>query len=582
MTPRGLLTELVRREWKALAAGCVLAAVLAAADVALPRFIGQGLDAAMGGGAGLIHLGILAAACLVVRFVAGWVQTTVLQRAGLRLVADLRSRVAGHLLRLDAPYLESEPVGRLVTRASDDVAAIGESLAGVVVQLLRDVAVMIAVIVLLFTIDLRLALAVTAVLPVVAVVALAFQARSRAAFRAVRAASAEVNATAQERLSAVRTVQACVQEERCDADLAAANARDLEAQLHQVRTFAVFMPLMGFAGMAAGALVLWLGGLRVAEHHLSLGTLVTILAWVELLFGPVRDLAEKGHMLQGAVAAAERVVGILGRPAEGRGGDAVPPRQGVVEFRQVWFAYPGADGVPAADRDDAAWVLRDVSFAIAPGEQIAVVGPTGAGKSTLVGLLLRLHDPQRGAILVDGVDVRAWDRQALRRRLAPVLQDCLLLAGTIGGNLAVAGAPADPRALEAVGAGAILDRLGGLDAPVAARGANLSAGERQLVALARCAAADPAVVVLDEATAALDSATERDVQQATARTLAGRSALIIAHRLATVRHVHRIVVLAAGSVVEHGSHDGLMAAGGTYAEMVRLGGLGHAPSVQSG
>jgi ATP-binding cassette subfamily B protein len=510
---------------------------------------------------------LLAAAmigALVLRFACTAWLSWMLQATGQRIIADLRRAVVARLLRLPAAAYDRESVGRLVTRATNDVGAVNELFTSVIVVVVRDVLLIVGGIALLLAIEWRLALVVIGCAPLVLAVAWAFRKRARDNFRDVRAALARLNGFLAESLAGWRTVQACAQEERMHARFQELNLGEFRVGLRQVVLNGWFMPLLGFTGAATAAAVLWAGGHGVSAGWLTLGGLVAFLGYVEIAFGPIRELAEKHNLTQAAVAAGERIFQILDRDPEEPGGDRAPAALGGIALQEVWFRYD----------EDAPWAVAGVTLAIAPGEQVALVGATGSGKSTIAGLLLRLHDPQRGRIVLgDGTPLASCRRAWLRTRIATVQQEVHLFAGTVVENVALfADLPREriAAALAAVGADAVVARLpGGLDHRLSERGAGLSSGERQLLALARAVAHDPELLILDEATAHIDSASEQIVQQGIARLLAGRSALVVAHRPSTVRRCHRIVVLHHGRIAEEGDHDSLLARGGLYADLHR-------------
>jgi len=543
-----------------------LALAATACELALPWITKTVIDRAIAAGDArlLAQLAWAMAGLMLARFAISSGLSWLLQSTGQRIVADLRASVVARLLRLSSAAYDREPVGRLVTRATNDVAAVNDLFTGVIIAVVRDVLLIVGGLALLLVLEWRLALVVIGCAPLVLAVAWTFRKRMRDTFRDIRTALARLNAFLAESLAGWRTVQACAQEERMHTRFQELNLAEFAIGLRMIHLSGWFMPLLGFTGAAAAAIVLWVGGNGVVGGWLTLGGLVAFLGYIELAFGPIRELAEKHNLTQAAVAAGERIYQVLDRPLEDDGGTE-PPRLGGIAFDDVWFRYA----------DDAPWALAGASFAIAPGEHVALVGATGSGKTTAAGLLLRLHDPQRGAIrLADGATLAACRRRWLRQRIATVQQDVHLFAGTVAENIAMfAPLPREriQAALDTVGAGELVARLpGGLDHRLSERGAGLSSGERQLLALARAVAHDPELLILDEATAHIDSASERIVQQGLERLFAGRSALIIAHRLSTVRRCHRIVVLRHGEVAEQGTHDALLERGGLYADLHRL------------
>ena len=365
---------------------------------------------------------------LVVNMCLGWF----LRSTGQRVVTDLRRQVVDHVLRLPAAAYDREPVGRLVTRATNDVAAVEELFSVVIITVVKDVLLLCGGLTLLFVLDWRLAAIVTACMPLVIGVSWAFRRRIRDVLREVRAKVSKINAFLAESLSGWRTVQACAQEGWMRERFNAINNEEFHVGLRQMYLFSLFMPLVAFSGVVCAALVLWFGGGGVHAGWLTLGGLVAFLAYVELAFAPIRDLAEKHSLTQAAVAAGERLFRLLDQPREADGGDNQPARIGTVVFSDVWFRYPARAG-----ESELPWVLQGVSFTIAPGERIALVGATGSGKSTIAGLMLRFHDPERGTITLAGVDLRGCDRRWLRNRVASVTQDVHLYAGTVADNIAL-------------------------------------------------------------------------------------------------------------------------------------------------
>lgn len=494
---------------------------------------------------------------LLVRFLFTYGQVYTIQYAGQRILYDMRRAVFGHLLRLPMSYLDQQPVGRLVTRATNDVAAINEVFTQVLVRLLQDLLMIAGVLGIMFHLNPRLALLLLALTPFILVLAFWFRKRAREAYSAARRILARINAYIAESLSGMTIIQLFRQEKRSMEAFADINLRFFRAQMRSITVYGVFGPVISVMQNVALALLIWYGGREVLAGAFTLGALVAFTSYIRMLFQPMVNLSEQYNILQAAMVAAERIFGILDEPTEPTGTRTLPVLQGEIEFRNVWFAYSDED-----------WVLKDVSFKVAPGERVAIVGPTGAGKTTVVGLILGFYRPQRGEILVDGVNLAELDLHDYRRKLALVPQEVFLFSGDVAENIRMWDGVVPPevaeQAAKAVGVHDHLVRLpDGYGTQVKERGVRLSVGERQLLSLARAVAAEPKLIVLDEATANIDSQTEAQVQQALERVLAGRTSIAIAHRLSTIRNADRVLVI----------HEGKLAEQGTLAELLAKKGL---------
>ena len=516
---------------------------------------------------GTLFLGVVLASAVL-----QYVQMVLMATTGQAAMRDLRADVFRHLQSLHLGFFDGYPVGRLVTRATSDVDNVAEMFSQGIVALLTDVLKMVGFAVALFLVDARLALATFSVVPFLGAAAWLFRLKVRDAFRATRVLLARINATIQETVTGMKVVQLFLREDRNLRDFARLNAEHRDAWLQSIRYDAALFSVVEFAGGITVAILLWWGS-GVATP----GTLFVFIQWMRRFFLPLRDLSAKYSVMQSSMASVERIVQLLDRepgivdPAPGR---AVEPAgdggaRGEVEFQDVWFSYQGE---PARPED---WVLRGVSFRVAPGERVAFVGSTGAGKTTIIKLLTRLYEVGRGRILLDGVDLRALPQRALRRRVATVLQDVFLFSGTIADNVALERpdlGPADvERAARAVELHPFVEALPEAYATrLRERGSNLSAGQRQLLSFARALAHGADVLVLDEATSSIDSETEAAVQRGIHALMQGKTALVIAHRLSTIEDVDRIYVLHHGKIVEVGSHGSLLAAGGLYARLHRL------------
>ncbi|HEV2281542.1 MAG TPA: ABC transporter ATP-binding protein [bacterium] len=572
--------------------------VASLADLAGPTLYRLGIDryiappGARGTGAdfrGLAGLAAVYLAVLALGFGARWAQSYLMQAVGQRVMADLRAQMVAHLQALSMSFFSRTPVGRLVTRVTNDVDALNELITSGAVAIFGDVFTMIGILAIMLWMNWRLALAAFAVLPVVYVITERFRLRSREAYRAVRTRLARINAYLNEQITGMTVTQLFTQEPGRLRAFDELNAAHLDASLASTRNFSQFYPAIQLVGALGVALLLWYGGGQIARGVATLGVLVAAIQYAERFFDPLRDLADKFNIFQAAMASSERIFRVLDEPAAVRDAadpSPVPGMRGDIVFRNVWFSYQD-DGAPAAApvsagpaagrrADEPAWALRGVSFTIRAGERVAIVGHTGAGKTSIINLLTRFYDPQRGEVLVDGTDVRRYPQRELRRHVGLVLQDVFLFSGTIAdnirlGNAAISDADVQ-RAAEQTGAARFIEALPrGYATELRERGAGLSSGQKQLIAFARALAAQPEILlILDEATSSVDAETEVLIQRAMTAALRERTAIVIAHRLSTVRHVDRILVLHKGRVAEEGTHDALLARDGIYAKLYRL------------
>jgi len=534
----------------------------------------------------ILMLGLALAAAQVAEFGLEYGQTVLTAYIGQRVMVDLRLEIFTKLQHLPIPFYDRNPVGRLMTRVTSDVETLNDLFTGGVVALFGDVFTLLVIMIWMLAVDLRLALVSFAVIPLVFGAARLFQSTVRRAYRDIRVKLARINAFLQEHLTGMRVVQLFGREAQSAARFEQVNRAHLVANLESIVAYALFFPAVEVLTSVALASILLYGGGRVLDHTLTVGILAAFLQLARRFFRPLQDLSEKYNIVQSAMASSERVFRLLDTPETVRDPErpvALPsPVRGTVAFEHVWFRYPAADGKPRGD--DEGWVLRDVSFEARPGETVAIVGHTGAGKTTIINLLLRFYDVERGRITVDGVDVRDLAQHDLRGLIGLVQQDVFLFTGDLSHNIRLGTALPDS-AVEAaarrVGAHRFIERLpDGYAHRLGERGQNVSVGERQLLAFARALAVDPAILVLDEATSSVDAEAEERIQTAIAELMAGRTSLVIAHRLSTVQHADAILVLHHGVVRERGTHRELLAAGGLYERLYQLqlgAGLADAP-----
>jgi ATP-binding cassette subfamily B protein len=574
-----------RGEHRLLAGALALFPLIALGELAQPYLLKVAIDEHIltADWAGLTLTAALYALTLGGLYALRMVEAYVMALAGQRVTHDLRAALFEHLLRLEAAFFDRNPVGRLMTRVLNDVEAVSEAFTSGLLAIAADVITLTGVVAVMLWMDWRLALVTFAIVPALAAAAAYFRLRARDAYRTVRRRLAELNGFLQESLQGMAVIQLFARERQERAAFHRLN-RDYRRSVFRSTIFeASLYASVEALGSVALALLLWYGGGQIVADALTFGALVAFIQYTNRFFLPIRDLGAKYTVMQAAMASAERIFGLLDRapaivsPAEtataettardaGTRAAGVPggARGSALEFRGVWFAY-----------EAGAWVLRDLSFSVARGEHVALVGATGEGKTTCARLLTRAYDVTRGRVLVDGVDVREWSLPRLRRHVGMVFQDSVLFTGTVADNLRVNGGGDTATlaaALRAAHAQPFVDALPrGVEEPLGERGANISHGQRQLLAIARALVYNPPVLVLDEATSSVDPESEWLIREGMKRLLAGRTSVTIAHRLSTIQSADRIIVLHRGRVHEEGSHAALLERRGLYARLWELG-----------
>ncbi|MFH1373726.1 MAG: ABC transporter ATP-binding protein [bacterium] len=522
---------------------------------------------AVGDRSGLAMIALLYLGAVLLALLASYAQLYATMWLGQKVQHDIRRQIFDHLQKLHVGYFDRHPVGRLVTRVTNDVNVLNEMFSSGVVTIIGDIFMLILIVSALLYYNWQLALITFVVLPLLVAATFAFRARVRHVYRDVRTWLARLNAFTQEHVTGMSIVQLFTREQQTSEKYDAINSDLRRAHLRGIYYYAVFFPTVEIIGALSVGLLLYYGGIRVNEAALTLGELVAFIHLVERFYRPIRDLSEKYNILQASMASSERIFKLLDTQPTVVDNPQPPPQPayaGRIDIDKLWFAYHEND-----------WVLRDVSFSAAPGERVAIVGATGAGKTTLVSLLYRFYDYQKGSIKIDGVDIAHMPVAGLRSHLALVLQDVFLFSGDYAGNVRLRNRDISDDAVRAALSRVGFDRFlreqpDGIHTEVVERGATLSTGQKQLLSFARALAFDPDILILDEATSSVDTATEQLIQQALEELLKNRTSIIIAHRLSTIEKADKIIVLHHGRVRETGTHNELLQLKGIYHTLYRM------------
>lgn len=538
-------------------------------DLARPYLMGITIDDFIKKGdiPSLNRMGIYFIILIAVGFLFNILQIYVLSYAGQYIIYDIRQILFSHLQKLPLSYFDKNPIGRLVTRITNDTETLNDMYTNVLVTLLKDFSILLGTIIIMFRLNTSLALIILATMPIVLLLTVLFRLKIRKVYRDVRVALATVNSAISENISGMRIIQ-LFNKEKPNFDKFDKIGKDYyKASMNEVITFGLFRPMIEMVASLTIALLIWFGGDFVLKGTIQFGVLYAFVNYITLLFQPINDLAEKYNILQSSMAASERIFMILDTPVEEDSGVldlSSTAAVGDIEFKNVWFAY-----------NDEDWVLKDVSFKVSAGKTVAIVGQTGAGKTSIINLLSRFYEIQRGEILINGVNIRDVNKDDLRKSIGVVLQDVFLFSGKLKDNISLNDTSITDKKIEEVAryvnADGFINRLpNGYQEEVMERGSTFSSGQRQLLAFARALAFDPAILVLDEATSNIDTETELLIQDALTKLTQNRTTIVIAHRLSTIQHADKIIVLHKGRVHETGNHQELLSKKGMYYSLYQL------------
>ncbi|PNT93745.1 hypothetical protein CDQ83_09710 [Clostridium thermosuccinogenes] len=512
-------------------------------------------------------IGIIFILAIIAGFLFNFLQTYILNYVGQTIIFNIRQEIFSHIQKMPIAFFDKNPVGRLVTRVTNDTETLNDMYTNVLVSLLKDFCILVGVIIIMFSMNTVLALIIIGAIPVVVLVTVFFRKNARKAYRRIRVALARINTVLSENISGMRVIQIFDRQKEKLEEFKKTNKEYYKATMGEVVVSGVFRPLIELISSATIAALLWFGGIRVLDGTLQFGVLFAFVDYVGQFFHPINDMAEKYNILQAAMASSERIFGILDTPGEPDEGSIEMDKdriKGDIEFKNVWFAY-----------NDDEWVLKDVSFKVPAGKTLAIVGATGAGKTSIINLLNRFYEIRKGQILMDGIDIRQIKKKSLRENVGMVLQDVFLFSGTVMENIRLNEDRISDEEVKKASAyvnadGFIQGLPNGYDEEVKERGATFSAGQRQLLAFARALAFDPSILILDEATANIDTETELLIQDALAKLTRNRTTIVIAHRLSTIQHADNIIVLHKGRIREMGNHQELLAKRGMYYNLYKL------------